>query len=290
MTHNILDTLTKEYINKLDMLRLKMNTKANSGYNGIRKSDSKGSSLEFSDFRDYAQGDDIRRIDWNSYGRFDKLFIKLFSEEKQSSVNIFLDKSKSMDFGGVNKSYYSKLFAASVAYLTLKSADKLNIFACDEKIGFEKTNVSSKDLFPSIVRFLNEIEPSGKTSLTKSILGIKGLNIGSGISFILSDFFSLDGYEEAVKLLQSKKQQVILVHIMSRDEISPALADGLRLYDSETKANIDLYINADILNKYKEALNSYHDEIAAFCKKRNAHYIFTPTDNHVLKVISQNLL
>ncbi len=284
---SISSALNKEYMSRLDAIRLNINNKVNSGYNGIRRSNAKGSSLEFSDFKDYVQGDDIRRIDWNSYGRFNKLFVKLFSEERQTAVNIFLDKSKSMDFGEINKSYYSKLFAASIAYLTLKSADKFNIFAFDEKISIEKTNVTQKNLFPAVVKFLDNISPTSKTSLNKSISQIQKLP--GGVSFIVSDFFAQDGFEDAIKLLQSRKQEVILIHVLAKEEILPKVSDGVRLLDSETNNSMDIFITNDILNKYKEALKAFTESIAEFCKKRNVSYIFAPTDNHILKIISKDL-
>ncbi len=288
---SVTSLLTKEFMNRLEALRLDIKRNVKSGYAGIRRSSAKGNSLEFSDFRDYAMGDDIRRVDWNSYGRFDKLFIKLFSEEKQSTINVFLDRSKSMDFGSVNKGIYAKLFAASIAYLTLKSADKFNVFAYDKSISLEKTNTSAKNMFPTIVKFLDELSLQGETMLNKSISSIKNHRLTEGVSFIISDFFSLDGYDEAIKILQSKGQDVILIHVLANEEVEPSLDGGVRLFDSETNEFVDIYMNYDIINKYKQSLQSFKDGIVSFCKSRNVTYHYAPTETygHVLKLITQSL-
>ena len=93
----------QEFFKKLNTLKMNLPMQLNQGMSGIRKSSAKGSSVEFSDFREYMLGDDIRRIDWNAYGRTDKLYIKQFMEEKEGIFQIFLDTSKSMVFGQVTK-------------------------------------------------------------------------------------------------------------------------------------------------------------------------------------------
>ena len=90
----------KDFFQKLGKINLAMNMRLDQGQSGQRKSTAKGSSVEFSDFREYILGDDIRRIDWNAYGRLNKLFIKQFMEEKEAFYHIFLDSSASMDYGG----------------------------------------------------------------------------------------------------------------------------------------------------------------------------------------------
>ena len=91
------DILTNEYLSRLEVLDMSIRKRLSAApSSGARKSSSKGSSIEFSDFREYAQGDDLRRVDWNSYARFGRLYTKLFNEERQASINIILDGSTSM--------------------------------------------------------------------------------------------------------------------------------------------------------------------------------------------------
>ena len=110
---NLNDVFTKQYFTKLEALCLNMKQKLGvDGYSGARKAKAQGNSLEFSDYREYAMGDDLRRIDWNSYARFEKLYMKVFLEEKQATINLFLDSSNSMSES--KKALYSKALMASV--------------------------------------------------------------------------------------------------------------------------------------------------------------------------------
>ena len=92
------EALTKEYLKRLEEMAIRLKHRLSTdGYSGARRSMAKGSSLEFSDYREYAAGDDLRRVDWNGFARFGKLYLKLFLEEKQASVHVFLDCSRSME-------------------------------------------------------------------------------------------------------------------------------------------------------------------------------------------------
>ena len=95
------EALTKEYLKRLEEMAIRLKHRLSTdGYSGARRSMAKGSSLEFSDYREYAAGDDLRRVDWNGFARFGKLYLKLFLEEKQASVHVFLDCSRSMEQDG----------------------------------------------------------------------------------------------------------------------------------------------------------------------------------------------
>ena len=227
------EALTKDFIGKLESFSIHMDSLLMNGYSGARKSKAKGMSLEFSDFRPYVLGDDIRRIDWNSYGRFDKLFIKLFMEEKQGAVNIFLDSSASMKAGEPEKLFYSKQLAASISYIALRNMDVVNLFGFSDTITQEKKNIQTKNLFPDLVEFLDELPVNKESRLVNSIDKMKHTPMAKGISFIISDFFSEDGYEEAIKLLQYKRQQIVLIHVLSPEEINPTIRN-FRLVDSES--------------------------------------------------------
>lgn len=279
--NTLADALTHDFLAKLENIAIAVNNRVNSGYNGIRAAKTKGSSLEFSDYRDYSVGDDIRRIDWNSYGRLERLFIKLYSEEKQATFNIFWDKSKSMSFG--DKGIHAKLIAVSLAYIALNNADRVNLFAFDENISFTKANISSKALFPKLVKFLDNIQPSNKTDFNQSLISNKKL--GTGISFILSDFF-MTNYNDTIKFLQNKQQNVFLVHILSKEELLPDYSQKVRLIDSETQEFYDIDMNADAILLYQNELQTFCSEIKTFCSKRKIGYILSSTDTHVLKTIS----
>ena len=274
---------TKEYMARLEAFSIKLNEKmSNISQSGIRKSGAKGNSLEFSDFREYIAGDDIRRIDWNGYARFDRIFVKLFMEEKQADINLFIDKSNSMG-EHEDKLYYAKMLAASIGYISLKNTDRVNMMLFNSQVTDEKTKLVSKNSFFEIVNFLDNIDSNGQTDINNSIMKNISKLPNRGICFIFSDFFSLNGFIEAIKMLRYKKQDVVLVQILSGEERSPLLNGNIRIIDSETGENIDMEVTEGILNDYKKALVSYENELKDFCKQYNMSFVSIDTSQPIIK-------
>ena len=126
--------LSEAFLQRLDALQLAMRAPARGGAGGLRRSRALGSSVEFSDFREYAPGDDLRRVDWNAYARFDRLFLKLFMEEQETTVHILLDCSASMDFGEPSKWEMAQGLAQLLCYMAIRGGDRAVIIALGEEI------------------------------------------------------------------------------------------------------------------------------------------------------------
>lgn len=273
----IRDLLTNEHLSRLDILDLSVKKRLSGISAGARKSTAKGSSLEFSDFREYTQGDDLRRVDWNGYARFGRLYTKLFNEERQAVVNIILDGSTSMR-GFEKKWDYAGALAASVAYIALNNSDMVNIFAVNSSETKRCTALTSKKSFSKAVAFLEEIsakkDPKEKlgTSLNDSVGGLAGERLGEGISLIISDFFSSDGYDRAVKLLRSKKQAVEMVQILDESEVRPSETGNVKLIDSETGGFRELEMTPEMLGRYERALKGFRSELKEFALKNEAGF------------------
>lgn len=269
---SISEGLTKNYLAKLDNINITVNSIIDNFYIGNRKSNKKGNSLEFSDFKEYVPGDDVRRIDWNSYARTDKIYVKRFDEERQANINIFIDSSASMDYGEENKGYYAKLLAASLAYVALKSSDSVNIFVCGQQLEKSKLNIRGKNSFAETVEFLDKINFEGSTNLSKSIIQTKQIKINRGISFIISDFYSEDGFEEGFKALSYRKQKLSVLHIISPQELNPELNGNIRLVDSETNQMQEVSLDELVVEKYKKQFESFSNAIKESCYKTEGVY------------------
>src|SRR5437016_9991933 len=120
--------LTPELLRRLEQLQLLAQRRANSSARGERRSRARGQSVEFADYRNYVAGDDFRYLDWNLYGRLDKLFLKLYEEERELPVRIFLDASESMTFGTPRKFDFARQVAAAIGYVALCGFDRVTIF------------------------------------------------------------------------------------------------------------------------------------------------------------------
>lgn len=272
-----------EFLKKLDNLAINVSMTMNEGALGGRKSKAKGSSVEFSDFREYSLGDDFRRIDWNAYGRFDKLFVKLFMEEREAAVNIFLDCSKSMDFGEDKKSIMSLKLAAILSFLALNNLDRVSITRFKEE-GIEKSSaLTGRTMFTRILEYLQQTEFSGKIDLEALM---KKVNLkDKGVSILISDFFTTGDLEASIKYLVYKKQQVILLHLLSEEELNPDLNGQIRLIDSETKLAKDISVTPNILKAYHKELTRFQSSIREFSKKLGVDYLLINSSEAIEKII-----
>jgi len=272
-------------MSKLDALSYHMTARLTAGYGGARRAKGKGGSLEFADFRAYADGDDLRRIDWKGYARFDKLFVKLFTEEKQATFNLFLDTSASMAFGEGEKGLYAKTLAASLGYIFLRNTDRVNLFAIDTALSLTRGGLASKARFYELADALEKLPFGRETALTAALSQSREHRLGSGVSFVFSDFFSPDAYEEGALTLARKGQQVTLVCLLTPAEVTPEMDGALRLVDAETRQVRDVRVTSEVLSQYQQALEAHTERLRAFCAKHGFAYIFANTSTHPLETV-----
>ncbi len=260
-----------DFFTKLNQLSIAMSRHMTYGIGGGRKSNAKGSSVEFSDYREYIPGDDIRRIDWGAYGRLDKLYIKRFMEEKEGIFQIFIDTSASMNFGEPKKSRIALQLAGALAYLILNNLDRVYISEMQENTLTQGKGRAGKQAFRQIMRELEQIEFDGKTNLNKAITARRYQ--GSGVSIIISDFLDEKGIEEAVKYLRYKKQQVILIRVLARQELEIDGEGVVNLLDMETGEEVRLTLNRNTIEQYNRALEQLESRLMALAKKYEMTYI-----------------
>src|SRR6187401_1708902 len=124
--------ITPELLRRLEQFQLLAARRAKSSARGERRSKARGQSVEFADYRNYTAGDDFRYLDWNLYGRLDKLFLKLYEEERELPVRIFLDCSESMAFGTPAKFLFARQVAAAIGYVALCGFDRVTVYSFPE--------------------------------------------------------------------------------------------------------------------------------------------------------------
>ncbi|MGL5380047.1 DUF58 domain-containing protein [Clostridium sp.] len=275
-----------DFFKKLDKINMHINFKLSNGTQGGRKSKAKGVSVEFSDYREYAPGDDFRRIDWNAYGRFDKFFIKVFMEEREGVFNFFIDKSKSMDYGEDNKKDTALKVVGALSYIALNNLDRVNINTMESGNLKSLKSATGNKGFQRILKELEEIDFDGSTDLT---LSIKKRNLSNrGISIIVSDFLNNKGLidlEDALKYLAYKKQEIILVQILSKEEINPEFNNEVTFIDSETGEDLKMSLTPAIINEYKEALKRHNNKLEEVVRKYGGKLITVSSSKSIEEII-----
>ena len=282
------ERLTDEaFLKRLDRLSLRFDSAVNGNMSGGRRSKKTGSTVEFSGFREYAQGDDFRRIDWNAYGRFEKLFIRLFLDERQLKVNVFVDSSASMGFGEPDKLTAALRFAAAAAYLSVSASDCVSVVSlADGRADEVVSKITGRQGFYSSLERMENIKAEGRTSLRESLQNYRGFG-GAGATILISDLMSEDekDYADALRYLIYRKQEVILVHVLSPEEAEPSLDSAARLTDSESGEFIDVGSPSSALAYYRRALDEYNSQISSFCLRSGIRLVRMRSDEDIGDVI-----
>src|SRR5881628_3556252 len=154
----LLDPAFMARLDQLDLISRKLLT---GKLKGERRSKRRGQSVEFADYRNYVIGDDLRFIDWNIYGRLDKLFLKLFLEEEDLSLYVLVDVSKSCDYGEPHKALYLKRVAAALGYIGLVNYNRVNIVAMSEGIVAETGALRGRRRVAQMIDFVSKLQPTG---------------------------------------------------------------------------------------------------------------------------------
>ncbi len=256
---------------------------------GERRSPKRGQSVEFSDFRPYALGDDFRRIDWNAFARLEKFFIKLFVEEEDITVHLLIDSSSSMDWGTPNKHEYALKTAAALGYIALVGLDRLTVtgIGTANKNGSLAPTRGKRQTF-SLFNFLENLKAGGEVSLLQSVTKYRGTAPQPGPLVLISDLYD-PTWKQALSLLASGKYEITVLHILSPEELNPDFSGDLKLLDSESNAEVEITADFDLLHRYKENLVNWQTELDQFCTRREIRYI--PLDTSIpLQELLFNLL
>lgn len=274
--------INEEFLQQVETLQTVLRQNVAGMFGGNRKSKSFGSSPEFADYRDYEPGDDVSRIDWNAYARFDKLYLKLYLDERQMHTRIYIDASRSMDYGAQKKAEQAVKIAACLAYLSVAEMEKVSIYTVRDNIVSEVVPpIVGKDAYYASIGRLNDIEFDGESRLTDAILP-SPVGYGDGMSVIISDFLTDSDYETAIDHLAGKKRDVLCVQILSKEEMNPQIRGKSHLFDAENaeksyKKNID----RDIAAAYRRALEYVIARIRDFCHARGASYLLAPAEDAI---------
>lgn len=284
--------LDAAFFDTLSRLRLSMGHKSSMNLTGNRKSVQKGSSTEFSDFREYMPGDDIRRIDWNAYGRLDRLYVKEYMEEKEAVVSILLDTSASMDYGSKKKSETARLLAAAMAYLGLNNMDRVFVYDM-KRMQSPFAATGGKKAFPRLAEWLEQCSFEGKADIAEAVRLLPAK--GPGVTILISDFLQeefLDKEQEAEKLLRFldyRRQKAVFLHVLAGEELSVELTGTRNLIDMEERSTLRLTLDAASIRVYEKALQNFTSHLGKECARAGAFYAICSTEADFHQLIFQDL-
>ena len=282
--------INDEFLQQLETLQTIIKNNVSGMFGGNRRSKTFGSSCEFADYRDYIPGDDITKIDWNVYARFERFYLKLYLDERQMHTRIYIDASASMEHGDGKKAEQAIRLAAAFAYLSVCEMEKVSIYVIKDGAMHEIiSSLVGKDAYINSIGKLNTITFDSDSYISKAIIPSK-VGFGDGMSIIISDFLTDNDYEMAVDHLIGKNRDVFCVQVLSMAETNPQFKGKFHLFDVEDaerdyKKNID----RDVTAAYKMALDYTIGRVRGLCESRDASYMFAPADEDINQIFFKKL-
>jgi uncharacterized protein (DUF58 family) len=265
--------LDESFLRKLEVLSLATRRPVHGQLKGVHRSRRVGAGMVFSDYRPYAAGDDIRNIDWGIYLRMDRLVLKLFEEEADLPIYMFIDASRSMDFGSPSKLDYARRIAAGLAYVALLNHDRVNLVAYADGVVQSLPTRRGKNQAPQAFSFLESITASGETSLNATLRRFFGSPRTRGLAVVISDFLDPEGIEPGFAVLRRFRHEVVVIHTIAPEERDPQLPEEVVLVDAEDGTSAELEITPSLLEAYRERFKEHVREIEAYCRKYGWAYL-----------------
>jgi uncharacterized protein (DUF58 family) len=244
---------------------------------GDRRSARRGQSVEFADFRQYVPGDDFRQVDWNAYARLERFFLKLFVAEEDTTVHILLDVSRSMGWGDPPKLDFARRVAAAVGYVSLAGLDWVTVTPFDAAPRPQPRPRRGRAAAPALFGDLAALRADGGTDLRAAVRRHVAAARQAGPLLVLSDLYD-PRWQEALRVALGARFDVTVVHVLSPEELEPALEGDLRLVDDETLEAVDVTADGEALAAYRQTLAAWQAEIGAWCAARATPYIPVRTD------------
>lgn len=282
--------LSPSFLHQLDALALRSRRLFSGSSRGEKRSKKRGASVEFADFRPYNLGDDIRRIDWNAYGRFEKLYLKQFLEEEDLDITLLLDASLSMNFGEPTKLLLAQQLAGALGYIGLNAFDRVGAAVFDQNVRAWFPPSRGRAAPARLFQFLESQSAAGQADLSASMKRVAMQARRSGIAVVLSDFLLPEGYETGLKTLAARGFDVTAIQILDRYELNPVLVGDLKLVDVENRGNIREVTVSDTLRRtYKRNIDTHCADLRAFCLKLGMNYVQisndVPVETSVLRLL-----
>lgn len=277
--------LSPELLAQLEKMELVSRKIFRGRMKGERRSRRKGQSVEFADFRNYVPGDDLRFIDWNTYARLDRLFLKMFLEEEDLHFYALIDGTASMDFGEPTKFRFARQLAAALGFVGLVRGDRVKLQGLGKASQVAAPVLRGRRSLWRMLEYLEGLEPGDNVSLAEGVKTFCLRNSGKGIVVLISDLLDKTGYEGALRYLLAQDMDIYVIHVLAAEEMEPELQGDLRLIDCEDGDVAEITVTGPLLKRYRRTVQTFVESARDFCTRRGIVYLMTRNDVPVEQLI-----
>jgi uncharacterized protein (DUF58 family) len=277
-------------LSRVERLRINAGQRLTNRARGEHLSGGAGTSIDFSDYRDYAAGDDIRYVDWNIFSRLHRPYLKLYMQEEEMHVVLLVDASASMGFEG--KLRRACQLAAIFGIAGLLAGERVSAYIFNQQQGplTRLPPCSGRASMKRMLAFLEAADAAGDTAVEQGIEEALRSHCGRGVAVVLSDMLTFGEPARAFNLLASAGLEIFAVQILAPSELDPDAGGDLRLVDSETGATLDVSAAEDLLEIYHEHRLTHQRRIEQLCRQRSGRFVTVDTGEPVESVLLRVLI
>jgi uncharacterized protein (DUF58 family) len=289
-TNQFTRLLPNDVLARVERMRINPRRRRTNRMRGEHLSGKGGSSIEFSDYRDYVPGDDMRYVDWNIFSRLNHPYLKLFAHEEEMHVPVLVDSSSSMNFEG--KFELARQVAAALGVMGLMNVEKVSVYTCGVR-GAQLPYLrpcSGRASLKRFFSFLESIEPGGNVAIEQSVETVLKQHSGRGVAVVVSDFLTFGDVTRAFNLLHGAGLEIYALQILGPTELDPELTGDLRFVDSETDQTLDVSSVGELLGLYHQHRQGLEDYLAAECRKRNGRFLSVSSETPLKEILFDKLL
>lgn len=266
--------LAPEVLARISSLELVARSVVEGFISGLHRSPHLGFSTDFAEHRQYMPGDDLRHLDWKLLARTDRLYIKKYQGDTNAQIHLLIDASASMNYasGEVTKLHYAQYLASSLAYLGVRQHDSVGLHAFDEDVLEHVPPSSRSGHLRTVLGMIERMVPGRGTALAEQLDHFAEQLTRRGIIVLISDLYvEPEPLLHALEHLRFKGNEVIVFHVLDRQELDFDFNEPLVLEDCETEDQ--LHVLPDVLrDEYRRAIQAHVDAIKEGAARNRIDY------------------
>jgi uncharacterized protein (DUF58 family) len=285
--------LTPDILRALERLTLPSRRAVLGSGAGQRRSRRYGSSLDLADYRAYAAGDDIRRLDWGAYARLERLFTRLYAGEEDSCVTFWVDMSASMQWDRPNKAAKACAIAGGLGFVSLAAEDRVACVAFSDAViaraGPFRGKRSAPRLWAALTALLSTGGGGPRTHW--ACLAAAARSVPAGLAVVISDFLSPPAsVRPAVSALRMAGSEVLMLQVLSPEELRPSMQGELRLVDSESAGTVEVTMGRAALLAYNEQRSGHAHALRTLASAHDARFVSVDGGSQLRRLLLSDLV
>jgi uncharacterized protein (DUF58 family) len=278
--------LDADLLRQLERLRFSTLTAIVAGLVGERQGQARVAHLEFSDYRPYVAGDELRRIDWNIYRRLHQLVVKVGIEDGRLSLAVLVDVSRSMRTGSPSKLRAAQRLAAALSAIALLRGDQADVHVLGDGRSRPVVRLDGPRQIATLAHELEHLPESLETGLEAALTDHARARSQSDVALLISDAnVPLDELGRALRALAAGARTSVLLHVVAPDELETPLRGPLELRDAETGRALETTLGEQAVAEYAERFARFSESVHGLCREWGVNYLQARSDADPLDVL-----